>query len=140
MASVMTADSAGNDVTAVAVPVTGNLGIAPSGSTIPTPVEGGSPSFTLPLAFTKAGLIKTDGGPQWAWAPDGDAIEFWQDGYEIPSGLADVTLTATFAQTDDFIRSVSLMLRCERAGILPTCCVPFCMAFSNEPRPSENVS
>lgn len=102
----MAADSLGNDISAVAVPVTGNLGIAPADTVIPTPVEGGAADFTLPAAFTKAGLIKTDGGPQWAWAPDGDPIDFWQDGYSIPSGLAQVTLVASFAQTDDFVRSV----------------------------------
>lgn len=102
----MAADTQGNDVGAVAVPVTGHLGVAPAATVIPTPVEGGAEGFELPAAFIKAGLLKTDGGPQWAWAPSGDAIEFWQEGYSIPSGLADVTLVATFAQTDDFVRSI----------------------------------
>lgn len=100
------ADELGNDISSVAVPVTGNLGIAPVGTTIPTPVEGADPDFILPAAFRKAGLIKEDGGPQWAWEADGDPIKFWQDGYSIPSGLANVTLVASFAQTDDFIRSI----------------------------------
>lgn len=102
----MAADELGNDISAVAVPVTGNLGIAPASTTVPTPSEGADPGFTLPEAFTKAGLIKEDGGPQWAWEADGDPIKFWQDGYSIPSGLANVTLVASFAQTDNFIRSV----------------------------------
>lgn len=102
----MSADSQGNDVASVAVPVTGNLGIAPAGTTLPTSAAGGASDFVLPVAFVKAGLLKVDGGPQWAWAAAGDAIEFWQEGYSIPSGLADVTLVATFAQTDNFIRSV----------------------------------
>jgi hypothetical protein len=102
----MSADAQGNDISAVAVPVTGNLGIAPGGTTFPTPAEGADPDLVLDPAYTKAGLIKTDGGPQWAWAPDGDPIDFWQDGYSIPTGLAQVTLVASFAQTDDFVRSV----------------------------------
>lgn len=102
----MTADAYGNDITAVAVPVTGNLGIAPKGTTLVTPTEGGASDFTIPAAFKKAGLVKDDGGPQWSWEPDGDPIQFWQDGYSIPSGKANVTLEASFAQTDDFVRSI----------------------------------
>jgi hypothetical protein len=100
------ADSQGNDVTAVAIPVTGFIGYAPAGTTIPTPVEGADPAFTLPVAYKKLGLLKVDGGPQWAWAPNGDPIEFWQGGYKIPTGLADVTVDVTLAQTDDNVRSV----------------------------------
>lgn len=99
------ADSQGNDVTAVAIPVTGFIGYAPAGTTIPTPSEGADPDFVLDPAFKKLGLLKTDGGPQWAWAPSGDAIEFWQSGYKIPSGLADVTIDVALAQTDDNVRA-----------------------------------
>lgn len=102
----MTADSAGNDITAVAIPVTGFIGYAPFGTTLPTAVEMADPDFLLPPAFKKFGLIKTDGGPQWAWAADGDPIDFWQDGYKIPTGLANVTVVASLAQTDDNVRTV----------------------------------
>ncbi len=100
----MAADAAGNDITAVAVPVTGFIGFAPLATTIPTPSPGASPSYTLPAAFKKLGLVKEDGGPQWAWAADGDPLTFWQQGYTIPSGLANVTVEATLAQTDDNVR------------------------------------
>lgn len=99
------ADSQGNDVTAVAIPVTGFIGYAPAGTTIPTPTEGSDPDFTLDPAFKKLGLVKVDGGPQWAWAASGDPIEFWQSGYKIPSGLADVTIDVSLAQTDDNVRA-----------------------------------
>lgn len=98
-------DSQGNDVTAVAIPVTGFIGYAPAGTPIPTPTEGADPDFTLDPAFKKLGLLKTDGGPQWAWAPDGDPIEFWQAGYSIPTGLADVTVDVSLAQTDNNVRA-----------------------------------
>ena len=94
----MSADESGNDVLAVGVPVTGSVGFAPYGTTIPTPSEGAVDSLVLDPAFVKVGLLKTDGGPQFAWAADGDPIEFWQDGYSIPSGLADVTLAITAAE------------------------------------------
>lgn len=94
----MAADEYGNDILAVGVPVTGSIGFAPYGTVIPTPVEGASDSLVLDPAFVKIGLLKTDGGPQFAWAADGDPIEFWQDGYSIPSGLANVTLSITAAE------------------------------------------
>lgn len=102
----MAADDEGNDVTAVAVPVTGSIGIAPAGTALPTPLEGADPDFVLPVAWKKLGLIKVDGGPQWAWAADGDPIKFWQDGYSIPSGLANVTLVISAAQTDENVRAI----------------------------------
>lgn len=94
----MVADSSGNDILAVGIPVTGSIGFAPFGTTIPTPVEGASDSLTLDSAFVKIGLLKEDGGPQFAWAADGDPILFWQDGYSLPSGLANVTLSITAAE------------------------------------------
>lgn len=94
----MTADSSGNNILAVGVPVTGFIGIAPYGTTIPTPAEGASESLVLDPAFKKLGLLKTDGGPQFAYAADGDPIEFWQQGYSIPTGLANVTLAVSIAE------------------------------------------
>lgn len=94
----MVADAAGNDILAVGVPVTGSIGFAPFGTAIPTPVEGKADNLALDPAFRKLGLVKEDGGPQFAWAADGDPITFWQDGYSIPSGLANVTLTVTAAE------------------------------------------
>ncbi len=94
----MTADSSGNDILAVGVPVAGFIGFAPFGTTIPTPSEGASPSLVLDPAFKKLGLLKSDGGPQFAYAADGDPIEFWQQGYSIPTGLANVTLSVSIAE------------------------------------------
>ncbi|GAA3947860.1 hypothetical protein [Microbacterium soli] len=109
----MVADAAGNDILAVGVPVTGSIGFAPFGTTIPTPEEGADPDLTLDSSFVKIGLLKEDGGPQFAWAADGDPITFWQEGYSIPSGLANVTLTITAAETlSDRVREII-------AGIAP---------------------
>jgi hypothetical protein len=91
-------DAAGNDITQVGVAVTGAIAIAPFGTTIPTALELMDDEYTLPVAFKKIGLVKNGAGPQLAWGPDGDPIEFWQDGYEIPSGDADVALTVTAAE------------------------------------------
>lgn len=94
----MTADAEGNDILAVGVPVTGFIGLAPFGTVFPTPAEGAEDDLTLDAAFVKLGLLKDDGGPQFAWGGTGDALEFWQDGYTLPSGLADVTITVTAAE------------------------------------------
>ena len=100
------ADSQGNDITTVGIPITGNVGLGPFGTDLPTPVEGADPDVVLEAAIKKLGLLKTDGGPQMAWAASGDPIEFWQVGYSIPSGLADVTFSVTAAQQDAFVRSI----------------------------------
>jgi hypothetical protein len=102
----MTADSLGNDVAAVGVPVTGHMGVAPFGTPVPTPVEGGADSYTLPVAFKLPGLLTEDGGFEWSMEADGDPITFWQEGFSIPSGLANVTLTVKYAQTDETVRGI----------------------------------
>jgi len=92
------ADAQGNDIELVGIPLSGKIAIAPYGTAIPTATTGADPDLALNVAFKPIGLVKKDGGPQLAWAPSGDAIDFWQDGYEVPSGLADVTLTTTAAE------------------------------------------
>lgn len=103
----MAADTYGNDVTAVGVPVTGFLGYAPAGTTIPTASEGADPAFTLPAAFKKVGLLTEDGGFEWTLEPDGDPITFWQEGYSIPSGLANAECVAKLAQYDEIVRAIA---------------------------------
>lgn len=103
----MTADAFGNDVAAVGIPVTGFLGFAPKGTIFPTPAAGGAASFVLPGAFQKSGLFKEDGGFDWTLEADGEPITFWQEGYSIPSGLANATLVATLAQYDPLVRKLA---------------------------------
>lgn len=102
----MAADSFGNDVSAVGVPVTGHMGVAPFGTAVPTPLEGASDTYILPVAFKLPGLLTEDGGFEWSMEADGDPIEFWQEGFSIPSGLANVTLKVKYAQTDETVRSI----------------------------------
>src|SRR5262245_3560279 len=102
----MAADSAGNDITQVAIPVTGSLAFATSGTAVPAAEDGGDPEDAAPVAFKKAGLVKQDGGPQVAWGATGDALEMWQAGYSIKTGDADVTVTVTLAQHDAIVREI----------------------------------
>jgi len=92
------ADAQGNDIELVGVPLSGRIAIAPFATAIPTPETGADPELALNAAFKPIGLVKKDGGPQLAYAATGDPLDFWQDGYEIPSGLAEVTLSTTAAE------------------------------------------
>lgn len=79
----MTADSQGNDLAAVGVPITGMAAFAPvdAANVIEKEALGASP-LVLPAAARRLGLYKVDGGP----APSretGDAIEFFQKGYTL---------------------------------------------------------
>lgn len=79
----MTADSQGNDLEAVAVPITGMAAFAPVAETnvIEKTALGASP-LVLPVAAKRLGLYKVDGGPAPA-RETGDAIEFFQKGYTL---------------------------------------------------------
>lgn len=94
----MAADTEGNDVGLVGIPVTGFLAWAVFGTAIPTKEAGAALDLTLAPAFTKVGLIKQDGGFDWTGEASGEAIEFWQEGYSVPTGLANVTIAATLAE------------------------------------------
>jgi len=102
----MTADSFGNDVSAVAVPVTGHIGLAPLGTTIPSSSAGKSTTLTLDPAFKIPGLFSEDGGFEWTLESDGDPIPFFQEGYFLPTGLAKAELLVKLAQTDETVRSI----------------------------------
>lgn len=100
----MAVDAAGNNVAAVGVPVTGFFGFAPAGSDIPTPAEGKAVPLTLDAAWKKGGLLTEDGGFDWTLEADGDKLEFLQEGYSIPSGIATAELVVKLAQYDEIVR------------------------------------
>ncbi len=102
----MAVDQAGNNVQAVFVPVGGFMAFAPSGTTIPTKAEVHDRDLVLPAAFKKVGLIKVDGGFEWTGEQDGDNIEFWQEGYDIPSGLVNASVVVGMAQFDNIVREL----------------------------------
>jgi len=79
----MTADSQGNDLDAVGVPITGLAATAPvlEANVIAKTALGASP-LALPAAFKRLGLFKQDGGPSEA-RESGDPIEFFQVGYKL---------------------------------------------------------
>lgn len=79
----MSADSQGNDLDAVGVPITGLAAFAPVllANVITKALLGASP-LVLPAAFKKLGLYKVDGGPAPSRENE-DAIEFFQKGYTL---------------------------------------------------------
>jgi len=104
----MAADAQGNDVGAVGVPITGAAGVAPvDEANVIEPAAGAIPEIVLPAAYRKLGLFKDDGGFNLTTEKSGDAIEFYQDGYSLPSGLANATVELGLAQTDNLVREVT---------------------------------
>lgn len=79
----MAADTQGNDLDAVGVPITGLAAFAPllEANVIAKTALGASP-LVLPAAFKRLGLYKADGGPA-ASRESGDPIPFFQIGYSL---------------------------------------------------------
>lgn len=99
-------DAKGNDLNSVLVPVTGRAALAPFGSPIPAPSEGANLDLVLSELYKSLGLRTADGAPQWAWEADGEAIEFFEEGYNLPSGLANVTVVMKLAETNPWVREI----------------------------------
>lgn len=114
----MAIDARGNNLAAVGLPVDGSLAIAPAGTAFPAPTEGASATLTIDQAFRKIGLFTTDGGFAWEMERDGDAIEFFQQGYRIPSGLSNVRLKVKAAQYDDLVREIAYGKKPDANGYL----------------------
>lgn len=83
----------------VAIPISGNLAVADFGTPMIAKTEGADPELTLSSAWKLPGLWKEDGAPDWTEEPDGDAINLYQDGFSIPSGLANVTVAIILAES-----------------------------------------
>lgn len=101
----MAADAQGNDLQAVGIPITGFVAVQLEGE--PAFVEsaaGAANPLTLPKGYVKVGLITEDGAPAPA-AETGDAMKFWQDGYEI-GGSDEFTLEVTLAELNDTVRKL----------------------------------
>ncbi|MDN6233903.1 MAG: Ig-like domain-containing protein [Bifidobacterium crudilactis] len=91
----MTADSKGNNLQAVDIPITGQLAIAPyDAANLLTSEQGGGKTVTWPSPnpYEWLGLIKQDGGATES-QDKGDAIEFFQKGYYLNP---DPTLTIQY--------------------------------------------
>lgn len=101
----MAADSAGNDVLNVFIPVTGFLAFAPYGTALPTTADLAAYGYTPPVAWKRAGLITVDGGFGWSDGRSG-AIEFFQDSYQVTAGNGSATLAVKLAETSATVRQL----------------------------------
>ncbi|WP_194385366.1 hypothetical protein [Microbacterium luteum] len=101
----MAADSQGNDLDAVGVPITGLAAFAPvlEANVIAKADLGASP-LVLPAEYKKLGLYKTDGGPAHA-RESGDAIEFFQKGYTL-AGDGTRTVVIGLAEQNAAVQSL----------------------------------
>lgn len=105
----------GANVANVAVPVTGRLLVAPAGTALPSPVEGAKKQLVITGA-QELGLLTDDGGMEWALTGEGDAIEFFQSGYSLPSGLSKAELSVTLAQTDKVTQELLRGVKYDKDG------------------------
>lgn len=92
----MAADTNGNDITQVVVPVTGFAAINFSATSVPTISSGNA----LPTGYTYLGLFTEDGGPGEE-IEAGDEILFYQQGYSLQGGTQSISKTWTFAEMND---------------------------------------
>lgn len=98
----MAADTQGNDLSAVGVPIGGLVAFAPYATEgVVADAEMGATPLTLPTGYLKLGLVKQDGAPQHA-REAGDAIEFWQKGY-IMAGEGTRTLQVNLAESNSAV-------------------------------------
>ncbi|MGV9181812.1 hypothetical protein [Arcanobacterium canis] len=101
----MSADAQGNDLSKVNVPLTGFAAVQLEGKAAFVAAEaGGKPELQLPENYVKVGLFTEDGGPASS-SEAGDAIVFFQDGYQI-GGSDELTVEIKLAEMNDTVRQL----------------------------------
>ncbi|RZT59317.1 hypothetical protein EV140_1922 [Microcella alkaliphila] len=101
----MPADSQGNDLGAVAVPITGMAAFAPAAAeNVIAKADLGASPLVLSTAFKRLGLYKTDGGPAAA-RESGDEIEFFQKGYTL-AGDGERMVTIGLAEQNPTVQAL----------------------------------
>lgn len=102
----MAADTSGNDLDAVGVPITGLAAVAPvtEANVIAKLALSASP-LVLPAGYERLGLFKVDGGPSTA-RESGDPIEFFQIGYKL-AGDGTRSVTINLAEFNEIVQKVT---------------------------------
>lgn len=105
----MAADTQGNDINAVNIPITGRMCFVPydvENVIEPEMISEKVAVPTLPDAYKSGavGLVESDGAPQDA-SEAGDPIEFWQQGYQA-GGSSSITTAATLAEDNAVTRKL----------------------------------
>ncbi len=103
----MASDSFGMDVSAVGIALTGRIAFAPYGTTLPTAAQMYNPAYALPAGtWMNPGLIAQDGGFAYNESRS-EAMQFFQDGYEVTVGTGELTLTVKLAETSEVVRQIT---------------------------------
>jgi hypothetical protein len=113
----VSADSQGNDLDAVQVPLTGLAAYAPllEANVIAKADLGASP-LVLPAAFDRLGLYKQDGGP--APSREGeDEIQFFQKGYSL-AGDAVRSVVIGLAEDNAAVRALTEGVEPDANGVI----------------------
>lgn len=113
----MTADSQGNDLDAVSVPITGLAAFAPlAAANVIAKADLGKSPLELPEAFKRLGLYKQDGGPAPSRETD-DAIEFYQKGYTL-AGDGTRTVVIGLAEDNAAVRALTEGVEPDANGVI----------------------
>lgn len=102
----MAADANGFDLSKVLIPSSSRTLFAPISTTALTKANIISPSFVPGSGWRQLQLSPTDGGPEFTNEDDGDAIEFFQEGYSIPSGNSVTQFNITVTGEDELLREL----------------------------------
>lgn len=113
----MSADSQGNDLDAVAVPIIGLAAFAPllEANVIEKADLGASP-LVLPVAYKRLGLYKQDGGPAPSRDTE-DAIEFFQKGYTL-AGDGTRSVVIGLAEDNSAVRELTEGVEPDANGVI----------------------
>lgn len=99
----MAADAAGNDLSAVKVPLTSFAAIGAIGGTLLEQTALEAATLALPTGYEYLGLFTQDGGPTEE-VEAGDQLYFFQPGYSLPSGSDEITETLVLAEDNPAVR------------------------------------
>ena len=115
----MAIDANGKDLTKVGVALTGNAAIMGYDAEFAAPINTafGAAAYTLPVSFDPLGLRTEDGAPEWTDEPDGDALEFYEDGYSIPSGLVTAECKMILAQSEPLVMELKSGVTLDANGV-----------------------
>jgi len=113
----VSADSQGNDLDAVAVPIIGLAAFAPllEANVIEKADLGASP-LVLPVAYKRLGLYKQDGGPAPSRDTE-DAIEFFQKGYTL-AGDGTRSVVIGLAEDNSAVRELTEGVEPDANGVI----------------------
>lgn len=113
----MAADSQGNDLTKVGVPIGGMVAFAPYASAnVIADEDMKSKPITLPEGYELLGLVTEDGAPQHGWDTE-DGIEFWQKGYSV-SGDGTRSVQVNFAENNAAVLALTEGKEADANGVI----------------------